>query len=515
VLTKYFDELPDETTVRFKGTSPSDARISLYANKGCITDEWWAERAKADGQPLLADGMGDYTNMCFFPTGTALENRYASTKERRRRKLDEKDKKSDEEKDSSENWFPDPSTLDGDEEVVLTDLDFLRINRTGADQMDTDAFLEEKTTTRMLFDPTVQGASGIYHATGSYCHESSESFGYFEKPVVWDPFHHLATLAGTKVGERRNTKYVPCLSLPLQLPINQLVLRFYWRDQGWGNRKGEIRVELLRLTSKKTPVHGNQLQKALTTSSNSSMGNGAFSPPPRKSSANGEDECISIAMGGGDSFAADRCGATAESGVGETAAKELSRRVHAEGVFDALINLSGSADAGKSKMERAMFEKTEYLKHWKWYRVDKAFEKARELEQKSLPTHVPGVGAPIVVRSSELEIPGPTWEFTPKDENDKGVRREWKDAKESDEPDVQVVSSVTLGTAPHEETFAEIHFVEEDDIVKLARPGDVFRFGAKVGGGGGHSLFMKDFFVGVDYNRSGGDLEGSGLWGGA
>ena len=50
-----------------------------------------------------------------------------------------------------------------------------------------------------------------------------------------------------------------------------------------------------------------------------------------------------------------------------------------------------------------------------------------------------------------------------------------------------------LGIAPHDWEKVNIHLTREDAIVREFRPGDHFRFMRFIGGGGGHSLHVRDF----------------------
>ena len=47
--------------------------------------------------------------------------------------------------------------------------------------------------------------------------------------------------------------------------------------------------------------------------------------------------------------------------------------------------------------------------------------------------------------------------------------------------------------APHETSEFSGTLTEEDEVVSLARPGDYYMVMKNVGGGGGHSLTVKDF----------------------
>ena len=47
--------------------------------------------------------------------------------------------------------------------------------------------------------------------------------------------------------------------------------------------------------------------------------------------------------------------------------------------------------------------------------------------------------------------------------------------------------------APHETSEFSGTLTEEDEVVSLAQPGDYYMVMKNVGGGGGHSLTVKDF----------------------
>ena len=61
---------------------------------------------------------------------------------------------------------------------------------------------------------------------------------------------------------------------------------------------------------------------------------------------------------------------------------------------------------------------------------------------------------------------------------------------------VEMILEITktfLGIAPHDWEKVNIHLTREDAIVREFRPGDHFRFMRFIGGGGGHSLHVRDF----------------------
>ena len=50
-----------------------------------------------------------------------------------------------------------------------------------------------------------------------------------------------------------------------------------------------------------------------------------------------------------------------------------------------------------------------------------------------------------------------------------------------------------FGLAEHEETSARLEINRRESVVASARPGDWYRFMRRVGGGGGHKLFVRGF----------------------
>ena len=50
-----------------------------------------------------------------------------------------------------------------------------------------------------------------------------------------------------------------------------------------------------------------------------------------------------------------------------------------------------------------------------------------------------------------------------------------------------------FGVAPHETSEFSGTLTEQDEIVSLAQPGDYYQVMKNVGGGGGHSLTVRDF----------------------
>ena len=56
-----------------------------------------------------------------------------------------------------------------------------------------------------------------------------------------------------------------------------------------------------------------------------------------------------------------------------------------------------------------------------------------------------------------------------------------------------------FGNAPHDFEIADHTLTQSEDIVKLAKAGDYYQIVHRVGGGGGHSLEIKDCKITIHY----------------
>ena len=65
------------------------------------------------------------------------------------------------------------------------------------------------------------------------------------------------------------------------------------------------------------------------------------------------------------------------------------------------------------------------------------------------------------------------------------------------EPELILEDVDIFNVAPHHPKEAVRIITQDENILKCARKGDYFRFMKNVGGGGGHRLDIKDFYVNV------------------
>lgn len=76
------------------------------------------------------------------------------------------------------------------------------------------------------------------------------------------------------------------------------------------------------------------------------------------------------------------------------------------------------------------------------------------------------------------------------------LRRPKKEVNSDDGTSFDLVSEMRadhFGVAPHQTSKFSGTLTQEDEILSLAQPGDYYQVMKNVGGGGGHSLTVRDF----------------------
>ena len=61
------------------------------------------------------------------------------------------------------------------------------------------------------------------------------------------------------------------------------------------------------------------------------------------------------------------------------------------------------------------------------------------------------------------------------------------------------MASDRFGKAPHNLTKATDTLTHEENVVKLAKPGDYYQVMREIGGGGGHTLTIKNFKLTIHF----------------